>query len=168
MDRYEGFREFVAARGAALSRTAFLLCGEHAGAQDLAQEALTKAARHWHRIKDGNPEGYVRKIMVNHHVSWWRRRGRHEYPVASPPPTATVEDTAGPVTDRLAVRAALAGLPPKQRAVIVLRYFEDMSEKDIAVTLGVTPGTVKRHTSNGLARLRRTLPTPDHLMEPVL
>lgn len=166
MDRYEGFREFVAARGTALSRTAFLLCGDHAAAQDLAQEALTKTARHWNRVRNGNPEGYVRKVMLNHHLSWWRRRGRHEYTMAMPP-AAVADDTTGPVADRLAMRTALAGLPPKQRAVIVLRYFEDMSEKDIAATLGVSRGTVKRQASTALANLRKVLPEREHLKEPV-
>ncbi|GIG68142.1 SigE family RNA polymerase sigma factor [Phytomonospora endophytica] len=167
MDRYEGLREFVAARGAALSRTAFLLCGDHAAAQDLAQEALVKTARHWNRVKDGNPEAYVRKVMVNHHLSWWRRRGRHEHTMAVPP-APLAEDETGPVADRLAMRAALAGLPPRQRAVIVLRYFEDLSERDTAVTLGVTVGTVKRQSSNALANLRKILPDRANLMEPVL
>lgn len=166
MDRYEGFREFVAARGTALSRTAFLLCGDHAAAQDLAQEALIKTARHWNRVRNGNPEGYVRKVMLNHHLSWWRRRGRHEYTTAAPP-AAVAADTTGPVADRLAMRAALAGLPPRQRAVIVLRYFEDMSEKDIAAALGVSAGTVKRQASSALANLRKVLPEREDLKEPV-
>lgn len=166
MDRYEGFREFVAARGAALSRTAYLLCGDHAAAQDLAQEALTKTALHWERVRHGNPEGYVRKVMLNQHLSWWRRRSQHEYPVESPP-DATGADPTGDFAERMEVRAALASLAPRQRAVIVLRYFEDLSEKDIAAALGVSPGTVKRQASNALAKLRKVLPSGDYLREPV-
>ena len=162
MDRYEGFREFVLARGPALSRTAFLLCGDHSAADDLLQEALAKTAVRWSRVRDGNPEGYVRRVMVNQHTSWWRKFGRRERAYADV--ASLVEggaDSTQATTERLALVAALAALAPKQRAVIVLRFYEDMSEADIAQTLGVSRGTVKRNAHDALRRLRTILPALD-------
>lgn len=162
MNRYEGFEEFVRARGAALSRTAYLLCGDHSAAEELVQDSLVRAAAHWRRIQSANPEGYVRRIMVNQHTSWWRRIGRRERPYADI--TAIMEggrDDANVTTERLALVAALSALAPKQRAVIVMRYYEDMPQAEIAEVLGVTTGTVKRNTHDALRRLRTLLPTLD-------
>lgn len=162
MNRYEGFEEFVRARGAALSRTAYLLCGDHSAAEELVQDSLVRAAAHWRRIQSANPEGYVRRIMVNQHTSWWRRIGRRERPYADI--TAVMEggrDDANVTTERLALVAALSALAPKQRAVIVMRYYEDMPQAEIAEVLGVTTGTVKRNTHDALRRLRTLLPTLD-------
>jgi RNA polymerase sigma-70 factor (sigma-E family) len=153
MDRFTGFREFVRARGPALSRTAFLLTGDHQLAEDLVQTALTRTVPHWRRVvAGGDPEAYVRQVMVNERTAWWRRR---RYDVI-----ATVRELPSPVdeadrtTERVALLAALARLAPRQRAVIVLRFYEDLSVEQTAHALGCSPGTVKSTTSDALARLR--------------
>lgn len=156
MDKYEGFGEFVEARGAALSRTAFLLYGNHADAQDLLQEALAKTARHWRKVVDGNPEAYVRRVMINQRTSWWRRFGRREQAVAEPP-ESTTSDHSESSTTRLTLLRALAELAPRQRAVVVLRFYEDMSVAEVADILNVSQGTVKSQSHAALARLRRIL-----------
>ncbi len=156
MDRYDGFHEFVVARGGALSRTAFLLTGEHHAAEDLVQSALAKAVTRWRQIVEyGQPEAYIRRIMINEQISWWRRRRAR--PVAEPP------DLPGPdephrIVDRVALGEALDTLSPRQRAVVVLRFYEDLSEADTAAALGCSVGTVKSHTHHALDRLRQALP----------
>ena len=163
MDRYEGFREFVLARHGALSRTAYLLTGDHHLAEDLLQAALVRTAAHWHRIAEGNPEAYLRRVMVNERTSRWRRR---RYAVEVPATTDTLAalahpastDTADAVVRRTTLTAALARLPARQRAVIVLRYFDDLSEVETAETLQCTVGTVKSQTHHALARLRALAP----------
>ncbi|GAA1379799.1 hypothetical protein GCM10009661_53530 [Catellatospora chokoriensis] len=156
MNRYEGFQEFVVARGGALSRTAFLLTGEHHAAEDLVQSALAKAATRWRQIRDGGqPEAYVRRIMINEQISWWRRRPAR--------PVAEVPDRAGPdsgqrVLDRMVLDRALDQLSPRQRATVVLRFYEDLSEADTASALDCSVGAVKRYTHDALARLRESLP----------
>jgi RNA polymerase sigma-70 factor (sigma-E family) len=150
----EGFAEFVAARQAALLRTAYLLTGHAQDAEDLVQTTLVKVVPQWRRISD-NPEPYVRRVMVNENVSRWRRRRWREES------TGVVPDRLADAADHdelLAVRSALAGLAPRQRAVLVLRYYEGLSEAEIAAALGIAPGTVKSHARDGLARLRRALP----------
>jgi RNA polymerase sigma-70 factor (sigma-E family) len=156
VNRYEGFREFVESRGQALSRTAYLLTGDHQLAQDLLQQALTSTAAHWRRVlAGGNPEGYVRRAMVNERTSWWRRRRYTEIGgdslVARAPAVADETDS---VVRRVALERALRSLPPRQRAVVVLRYFEDMTESQVAEALGCSVGTVKSQTHVALARLR--------------
>lgn len=165
MDRYEGFAEFVHARGGALSRTAYLLCGSHATAEELVQDALAKTATHWRKVRDGNPEGYVRRIMVNQHTSWWRKFGRRERPYADVAEVVSGgrPDSAHATTDRLVLVTALAALAPKQRAAIVLRFYEDLSENEIAHAMGVTNGTVKRNIHDGLRRMRTLIPTLDDI-----
>ncbi|MEV0647656.1 SigE family RNA polymerase sigma factor [Phytomonospora sp. NPDC050363] len=164
MDRYEGFREFVLARGPALSRTAYLLCGNHAGAEELVQEALAKTASHWRRVRDGNPEGYVRRTMVNQHTSWWRKFGRRERPYADVSEMVGGRpDSSHATTERLVLVTALAALAPKQRAAIVLRFYEDLSETEIADALGVANGTVKRNIHDGLRRMRALMPSIDDI-----
>ncbi|GIF99304.1 hypothetical protein Cci01nite_43980 [Catellatospora citrea] len=156
MSRYDGFHEFVVARGGALSRTAFLLTGEHHAAEDLVQTALAKAAVRWRQIMEyGQPEAYVRRIMVNEQISWWRRRPAR--------PMAELPDRAGPdepgrVVERVVLTRALATLAPRQRAVLVLRYYEDLSEADTAAAMGCSVGTVKSQTNLALTNLRRSLP----------
>ncbi|WP_155369846.1 SigE family RNA polymerase sigma factor [Catellatospora vulcania] len=156
MDRYDGFHEFVVARGGALSRTAFLLTGEHHAAEDLVQSALAKAASRWRQIVEyGQPEAYIRRIMINEQISWWRRRPAR--------PVADLPDLPGPdephrIVDRVALGEALDTLSPRQRAVVVLRFYEDLSEADTAAVLGCSVGTVKSHTHHALANLRRALP----------
>jgi RNA polymerase sigma-70 factor (sigma-E family) len=150
----ESFRDFVRARAPALSRAAYLLTGDHHMAQDLVQSALAATYQHWSRIHAGNPEAYVRRAMHHAHVSWWRKRRPAE---VARPDEATVsagDDETEAATIRLTVVAALRVLAPRQRAVIVLRYFEDLTEVQTAAVLGCSVGTVKRSHFEALARLR--------------
>jgi RNA polymerase sigma-70 factor (sigma-E family) len=147
------FVDFVAHRGAALGRTAFLLTGDWSSAEDLLQTSLARAYPRWDRIVRDDPEAYVRKVLVNTWSSWWRRKWRGEHP------TDEVPDRPGrdPYADadrRDAVRQALGRLPTKQRAVVVLRFHEDLSEAQVAEFLGVSVGTVKSQTAKALAKLR--------------
>jgi RNA polymerase sigma-70 factor (sigma-E family) len=142
------FDQFVAARSRALLRTAYLLTHDHALAEDLLQTALTKAWFAWKRI-DGEPEPYVRKILVNTYASWWRRRWNGEQPTETLPESG-VEDPSEP-TD---LWTAMERLPRRMRAVVVLRYFEDLTEVQTADVLGCSVGTVKSQTSKALAKLR--------------
>ncbi len=150
----EGFAEFVTARQAALLRTAYLLTGHAQDAEDLVQSTLVKVVPQWRRIRD-NPEPYVRRVMVNENISRWRRRRWRERSTDDLPELlATEPDHA----ELIAVRDALAALAPRQRAVLVLRYYEGLSEKEIAAQLGIAPGTVKSHAQAALARMREALP----------
>lgn len=155
-DQYAGFREFVLSRGQALSRAAYLLTGDHQGAEDLLQEALAKTARHWRRVeRDGSPEAYVRKVMLNQLRSWRRRRRLVELPSVQLPEGPSEGDLAGRVTERDALARLLARLPPRQRAVLYLRFYEDLSEIETARQLRCSVGTVKRHVHDALVRLRQ-------------
>ncbi len=149
----EGFAEFVAARSPALIATAWLLTGDHGRAEDLVQEALARTWPRWTRIRGDAPERYVRRTMVNLNISWWRRRWRGERPTEVLPQPA-LADVGEQADLRHVVRRALADLPPRQRAVVVLRYFEDWSEAQTAQALGCSPGTVKSQAARAVARLR--------------
>jgi len=142
----------VATRGPALQRTAYLLTGDWALAEDLLQTALTKSYLAWSRIQRDEPEAYVRKVLVTTYATWWRRRWRGEHPTDALPDTAT-EAWAG-VDDRVALAAALARLPRRQRAVVVLRFHDDLTERQVAEALGIAVGTVKSQTAKALAALR--------------
>ena len=156
MDRYEGFAEFIRACGPSLSRTAYLLTGDHHRAEELLQSALVRTAPHWRRVaQGGNPEGYVRRAMINERVSWWRRR---RPTTAAIPERGTGADEPAEAAERVTMADALAALPPRQRAVVVLRYFHDYSVDDVADVLGCSPGTVKSQTHHALRRLRELLP----------
>jgi len=146
----EAFDAFVAARSGRLLRTAYLLTHDHALAEDLVQTALAKAWFAWSRIERDNPEPYVRKIMVNTYASWWRRRWHHEIPSDELPET---NPAAGPEYEG-DLWLALQRLPRRQRAVIVLRYYEDLTEAETARILGTTIGTVKSQASKAVAKLR--------------
>jgi RNA polymerase sigma-70 factor (sigma-E family) len=151
------FREFVAARSPSLMRLAFLLTGgdQHA-AEDLLQTALAKTVTHWRKVHE--PEGYVRRVMYNQQVSWWRRgRRRRETNVAAVPDQAGVDDTAASDL-KITMRRALSRLTQRQRTVLVLRYFEDLSEAEVARLLGCTVGTVRSTTHRSLTRLRALAP----------
>lgn len=154
MSDRDDFEEFVAARSPALLRTAYLLTGQHADAEDLLQHALIKVVPAWSRIH-GDPEAYVRKVLVRENISRWRARRWREVSVERVPDRSAVST---PVEDRLELAAALGRLAPKQRAVIVLRYFEDLTERETARVLGVSVGTVKSQHSDALARLREIAP----------
>ncbi len=143
------FDDFVAARSRALLRTAYLLTHDHALAEDLLQTALAKAWFAWRRI-DGSPEPYVRRILVNTYASWWRRKWNGEHPTDELPERATADPGAEP-TD---LWQAMERLPRRQRAVVVLRYFEDLTEAQTAELLGCSVGTVKSQCSKALAKLR--------------
>ncbi|GAB3945389.1 SigE family RNA polymerase sigma factor [Kribbella albertanoniae] len=145
----EGFDAFVAARSGRLLRTAYLLTHDHALAEDLVQTALAKAWFAWNRIEGDNPEPYVRKIMVNTYASWWRRRWTHEIPSDELPESSA----AGPEYQG-DLWEALQRLPRRQRAVIVLRYYEDLTEAETARLLGTSVGTVKSQASKAVAKLR--------------
>ncbi|TDC02457.1 SigE family RNA polymerase sigma factor [Nonomuraea longispora] len=151
------FREYVLARGPALLRAANQLTGHPLDAEDLLQNALTKTYLAWDRIEDrGALDGYVRRAMVNINISQWRRRKLEEYPSADLPETPTHEAVGGgEVHEQL--EQALEELPERMRAAIVLRYFEDMTEPEIARTLGISVGTVKSTVSRAMAKLRSAL-----------
>lgn len=148
------FDDFVAARSSALLRTAYLLTHDHGLAEDLLQTALTKAWFAWGRIGTSR-EAYVRKILVNTYATWWRRRWNGETPSEELP-----EDGVGaaPLADDVATGAdlwqAMERLPRRQRAVIVLRFFEDLTEAQAAELLSCSVGTVKSQQSKALAKLR--------------
>jgi RNA polymerase sigma-70 factor (sigma-E family) len=149
-----GFEEFVAARRPALLRTAYLLTGGHADAEDLVQAALIRCVPRWKKIAD-RPEPYVRQVLARESISRWRARRWREQSVGRLPEPAPAP--AG-LDERLALRNALLALPPRQRAVIVLRYYEDLTEKQTAAELGIAVGTVKSQARDGLARLRELVP----------
>jgi RNA polymerase sigma-70 factor (sigma-E family) len=153
-----GFDEFVRARSAALLRSAYLLTTDRQEAEDLLQEVLERLYVKWRRI-DGEPEAYARRILTNQAINRWRRRSRRvrEAPLYDHADVA-VDDRADEVAVRGAVLHALRGLPMRQRAAVVLRYLDDLSEADTARVMGCSVGTVKSHTSRALAHLRSTLP----------
>jgi len=154
-DGYGSFADFVAARQAALLRTAVLISGDEHLAQDLVQDALVKLALRWDRVGGDRPEAYVRTILLRDLISWRRRYRWERLGVDADLPEA---DPSGNSDDRVVLRAALARLTRKQRAVLVLRFMEDLSEHQAADLLGVTVGTVKSQTHAALARLRILAP----------
>ncbi|GAA1150448.1 SigE family RNA polymerase sigma factor [Nocardioides aquiterrae] len=148
----EQFAEFVSQRSPALLRAAWLLTGDWHLAQDLVQVSLEKSWPRWGREVE-HPEAYVRRVMLTTYLSWRRRRWTGEVPTADVPEQASA---AGGTDLRLSLLTALATLPPRQRAVLVLRYFEDLTEQQAADALGCSVGTVKAHASRGLQHLRLT------------
>ena len=152
------FTTFVTGRGHALLRSAYALCGNQHTAEDLVQSALAKAASRWTRIQ-GEPEHYVRTVLYREFVSGWRHRRRRPETVVADLPDDGHSDHADATTDRVALRQLIATLPPRQRAVIVLRYLEDMSVDEVAGVLGCTRGTVSSQATRALAHLRRSNPT---------
>ena len=144
------FEEFVAARSVSLGRVAYLLTGHRHDAEDLLQTALIKVAMRWSGVED--PEAYVRRVLYTQAVSRWRRRGRRpEVLTDQPLGDGRVESD---LTTRLVLDQALRRLTPKQRAVLVLRFYEDMSESQTAAMLECSVGTVKSQTRHALERLR--------------
>jgi RNA polymerase sigma-70 factor (sigma-E family) len=141
-------------------RVAVLLTGDWHTAEDLVQASLAKLYRAWPRLDTATgPDAYLRRIMINTHRSWWRTRWRRETPAAELPdqPAAVGADPADRHAAGDQVRRALATLPRQQRTVLVLRYFEDLPEAEVARLLGCSPGTVKTHTHRGLRALRTAL-----------
>jgi RNA polymerase sigma-70 factor (sigma-E family) len=148
------FRDYVTERRRSLLRTAYLLTGNRADAEDLVQAALAKTYLAWDRIEDRRAlDGYVRRAMVNTHISWWRRRRLEEYPTDEIPDQA-VADHSGTSDLQDTLRRAVDRLPQRMRAAVVLRYFEDMTEAEVADALGVSLGTVKSTVSRAVAKLR--------------
>lgn len=152
------FTAFVAERTHALFRTAYALTGNQHAAEDLLQAALAKLVLSWNRVSS-DPEGYARKIIYREHVSVWRRMWRrNELPTADPPDWRVLDDDhAGAALDRVVLRNVVLTLPPRQRAVIILRYLEDRSEQEVAEILGCTTGTVGSQASRALVKLRAAL-----------
>nr|BFE63277.1 SigE family RNA polymerase sigma factor [Dactylosporangium thailandense] len=165
MKAEESFHTYVSGRLAALSRTAYLLCGDRHTAEDLVQATLVKVARHWERVvAGGDPDPYVRRAMVSQHVSLWRRRWRRVHLVAEPPERPGPDESSG-IDTAVAVQAALARLAPRQRAVLVLRYFEDLTEVATAEVMRCSVSTVKSQTRDALAALRAKAPELAELTE---
>jgi RNA polymerase sigma-70 factor (sigma-E family) len=157
-DDAEDFREFMATRSAALLRTAYLLTGDRGHAEDLVQSALARAYRHWGKVRrSGVPEAYVRRILVNERNSRWRRDRSKGLEVVGHVPDRAGRDEAQAVADRDEMWRALQSMPPRTRAVLVLRYWEDRSEAETAELLGCTVGTVKSQASRGLRKLAEVL-----------
>jgi len=148
------FSELVDARSPALLRTAYLLTGDWGKAEDLLQSALAKTWTRWSGLRDtAAAEAYVRRVMATTSAKWWRRRWRGEVPTADLPAGASA-DVYTSVEQRLTLGRALATLTPRQRVMLVLRYYEDLSEREVADLLGCTVGTVKSTTFRALAALR--------------
>lgn len=152
---FEGLDTLVAERGDALLATAVLLTGSRTAAEDLLQAALERLMRHWNRVR-GDREGYLRRIMYHLAVDQWRSRRRRSEVLASVEPPARPDGTDA-LHLRQALVQALATLPPRQRAVLVLRYWEQLTEAEAAETLGCSIGTVKSTASRGLSRLREVM-----------
>lgn len=151
----EDFTEFVHAAWPGLYRTAYLMLGGHQLAEDLVQTSLAKTYASCRKVKDpAAAPAYARVVLANTAASWFRRRGwRNERPTETLPEAAADVDAS----TRPAVVQALATLAPRQRAVVVLRYYDDLSVREVARTLGIAEGTVKSQTSDALARLRVVL-----------
>src|SRR4051794_5155613 len=149
------FTEFVHAVWPRLYRTAYLLLGDHPLAEDLTQSALTKPYGSWHKVSDrASAPAYARVVLVNTAASWFRRRSwRNEHPTEHLPDAGVEHDPSA----RTDVLDALACLAPRQRAVVVLRYYDDLSVREVAQALGISEGTVKSQTSDALTRLRACL-----------
>ncbi|MDG4858104.1 SigE family RNA polymerase sigma factor [Streptomyces sp. T-3] len=154
------FEAFVAARGPRLLRVAWLLTGDAHLAEDLLQTVLARVWPKWPRIAEDHPEAYIRKALVHTHSSWWRRRWRGEVPHGELPDTVGPFDAYESVDLEQSLASAIRGLPVRQRAVVVLRYFEDLSVEETAATLGCAPGTVKSQSAKALRTLRGVLPAP--------
>jgi RNA polymerase sigma-70 factor (sigma-E family) len=152
------FGEWMSARQGALVRTAYLLTGSQHAAEDLVQTTLTKLYLAWDRIADRqHVDAYARRALVNEHRSTWRRAHRRLEVLSDAVPEAPLAATEYD-GEREAVWRFVQSLPPRQRAVIVLRYYEDLSEAEIADLLGISTGTVKSQASRALASLRERVP----------
>ncbi|WP_354642735.1 SigE family RNA polymerase sigma factor [Kitasatospora camelliae] len=168
----EDFTAFVTTKGRQLVRLAELLTGDPHRADDLVQSALERAYPRWHRIAKDDPTAYVRRIVVNQHRDWWRRLRNREVPTDAAPDRVDPVDQVDRYAQRALVLGALARLTVRERTVVVLRYYEDLSEARIAAELHIAPGTVKSTLSRALAKLR-TFPelagrlSPERAVPPV-
>jgi RNA polymerase sigma-70 factor (sigma-E family) len=152
------FTEFVAARSVELIGLAYVLTGDQHAAEDLLQSALIKVAARWGRIRS-SPEGYVRRIMYHEQVDSWRRGARRPETTMAQVPEPPAGDLPVSVETRLALQEALMALPPGKRAVLALRYLEDLPESQVAEILGCSVGTVRSQTCKAIALLRLALPS---------
>jgi RNA polymerase sigma-70 factor (sigma-E family) len=169
MDRAaaDAFDDFVTSSGDRLLRTCYLLTGDRGLAEDLLQTALTTTYLRWDRVGHDTAEAYARVVAAHTAARWWRRKWRGEVPTQDLPDTAVAGDAYAGLDDRPALRRALLSLPPGQRAVVVLRFFDDLGEAEVAAALGVGLGTVKSRTSRALARLRQDPAVAALLDDPV-
>jgi len=152
------FEAYAAARGAALVRFAMLLTGDGHRAEDLVQEALTKAYFRWARIRrSDNPDVYLRRLVINGSRSWWRRRANRETPGLGLTELSAPGDLGADAAARDELWRLIAALPDQQRAVVVLRYYEDLDDATIAQILECTPATVRTHAMRALQKLRANL-----------
>ena len=161
-DQWAELRDFIAARGLALSRSAFLLTGSEAAADDLIQDTYVDVVRRWRSIDHSSPEPYVRRIMYSRFVDGLRRRRLRDWALlfgeGEALPATSVNDTESLVIDRLTLHEALLRLTPRQRAVLVLRFYEDLTTEQAAEALKVSPNTVKSQTRLALRRLSELAP----------
>ncbi|HYF72848.1 MAG TPA: SigE family RNA polymerase sigma factor [Nocardioides sp.] len=157
MSDEQAFSRWAGERQLALLRTAVLLTGDRHRAEDLVQEALTQVALRWRRLRDAHPEAYARQVIVRGNISWWRK---HRLEVVLDVHDDAVPTLAGTVgaERRIVLDRALATLTPRQRATLVLRYYDDLSERETAEALGVSVGTVKSQAHLALRRLREASP----------
>ena len=159
-DRDEAFAEYFAARSGSMRATAYLLCGDWHRAEDLVQTTFTKLYLRWGRVqKQESLDPYVRQVMMRAFIDegrwgWWRRERPHDEPIER------AASSGSPAEDRLMLLRALADVPPRQRAVLVLRYWQDLSVEETAATLGCTTGTVKSQAARGLVTLRGLMGAP--------
>jgi RNA polymerase sigma-70 factor (sigma-E family) len=163
VDGLPGYREFATARATQLFRIAFLMCGDWHEAEDLVQTTLAKLFVAWSRVRSpDNVEAYARRVMVNAYLSQRRLKRNQELPVAA------VKEACAPGVDadlRMTLVAALRQLPPRSRAVVVLRYVEDHSIESVAELMGATPAAVKSLNTRGLAQLRDLLGADEYLCQ---
>ncbi len=150
----EEYREFVGSRAASLHRTAYLLCGDWHLASDLVQETFVQAFRHWRRVqRAGNQNAYVRRILINEFKRHWRRYGQMPVRAGTDRSEFAVPDVCDEVVNRADLLRALLTLPARQRATVVLRYLEGMSERETAAVMRCSEGTVKSQTARALNTL---------------
>jgi RNA polymerase sigma-70 factor (sigma-E family) len=151
------FEEYVSARGQELVRLGFTVSGDYQRAEDLAQIALMQAYRSWRKVrKADDPHNYVRRILINAYLSMTRRRSFSEAPTADIEPPRTVPDHATDIANSDDLWRALATLSPRERVVLVLRYYQDLDDRTIAEVLGIKPSSVRATASRALASLRQT------------
>jgi RNA polymerase sigma-70 factor (sigma-E family) len=171
VDRLEpyiaSFETFVRESSPALARLAFLLTGDRQLGEDLVQTALSKVLPHWSRIvAGGDPGPYVRTVMVWTAIGWRRRRWNGEKPANTLPEPTAASDFSAALDTRERLRAVLSTLPIRQRAVVVLRFYEDRSEAEVAQLLGCSVGTVKSQAAKGLSKLRERLEDDRAVVKP--
>lgn len=157
----DSFEEYVVASSGRLVRFGYLLCGDRYLAEDLVQDVLARAHRHWRRVEAEHPDAYLRTALVRAYLSWRRRRVSTERVLAqTPEPGTSTADFAQELASRDEVWKMLATLPKAQRAVMVLRFYEDLDDRRIAEVLGCAPATVRVHASRALGSLRAGLSRP--------